>query len=481
MKRERANNMRILRLQGSNIKKINVIDITPNKYMNRITGGNGSGKTSTLDLIEWGMVGGKNIPSAPVRRGAVNAKIRIEMGETNTEVVLTRQFFEGSAKRAGRLTIEQKAGADATEFQDKRKKLSTPDELEDALLKQVSFDPLEFLRMEPKKQYHVLRRISTPDIDMDALDEKIQAHFDERTVAKRKRDELEAQRNAIQVPEGLPTEPKDVTAMVAELAQASDYNAAIEREKRRREDEFRELKQIERGMAERTAQIEKLTEEIARLVGLNAADLKAITTRGDALKTLEPLTEPKDSGVLAEQIEQARTINRAIERGQIRAQINTEYVAANTAWEELDAAVKEGERRKKEAIAHAKYPVDGLGFGNQEVMYNNLPFDQASNAEQIRVSAAIGMATNSKVRVMRIKDGSLLDDDSLAIIAEMAQEKDFQVWLECVDTSGEVGIYLEDGEVKTVNDEPLDKPPVLTATANKKASAKKSKKIAAKE
>ena len=41
-----------------------------------------------------------------------------------------------------RLVIEQKPGADATEFQDKRKKVLTPDELEDALLKQVSFDPL---------------------------------------------------------------------------------------------------------------------------------------------------------------------------------------------------------------------------------------------------------------------------------------------------------------------------------------------------
>ena len=258
--------MRIIRFQASNIKRIKVVEIEANKYINRISGGNGSGKTSTLDCIEWGMVGGKNIPTRPVRTGAVRANIKIEMGETETEVTLTRQFFEGSAKRAGRLMIEQKPGADASEFQDKRKKLTTPDELEDALLKQVSFDPLEFLRMEAKKQYHVLRRISTPDIDMDALDEKIQADFDERTVAKRKRDELEAQRNAILVPEGLSMEPRDVTAMVAELAQASDYNAAIEREKRKREDEFRELQQLQRNIDERTDRVQKLTEEIARLI-----------------------------------------------------------------------------------------------------------------------------------------------------------------------------------------------------------------------
>jgi DNA repair exonuclease SbcCD ATPase subunit len=452
--------LRILKLQASNIKRISVIEIDANRYVNRISGANGSGKTSVLDAIEWGLVGGKNVPSQPVRRGAVNAKIKIDMGETTSEVVLTRQFYEGSAKRAGRLMIEQKPGADATEFQDKRKKVLTPDELEDALLKQVSFDPLEFLRMEAKKQYHVLRRISTPDIDMDALDATIQENFDQRTVAGRKRDQLEASRNSILVPEGLPMEPKDVTAMVAELAQAGNHNTALEREAQRR--------------ARINEEIKTSLETVQRL----QKELLAAEAAYESLKiipgTWEPLAEPKDAEALAEHIEEARTINRAIERGQLRAKIDKEFIEADAEWTTLDLAVKEGERRKKEAIAHAHYPVDGLGFGNQEVMYNGFPFDQASNAEQIRVSAAIGMTTNSKVRVMRIRDGSLLDNDSLAIIAEMAHKHDFQVWIETVSETGTVGIYLEDGEVKAVNDEPLDKPPMLAAApAKKKASKKK--------
>jgi AAA domain len=462
--------VRIIKLQGSNIKKIKLIDITPNKYVNRVSGANGSGKTSLLDMIEWGLVGGKNVPSQPVRRGAVNGRIKIDMGETDTEVVLNRQFYEGSAKRAGRLHIEQKPGADASEFQDKRKKATTPDELEDALLKQVSFDPLEFKRMEAKKQYHVLRRISTPDIDLDALDEKIQADFDERTVAKRKRDELEAQRNAIQVPEGLPTEPKDVTAMVAELAQVSSYNREIDRQSREREDFARDHAEANNRTQQKHKRLLDLQEEMLRLSREISSEEEESSSRTQQMNAWKPLAEPRDAEALAAQIEEARTINRAIERGQIRAKIDTEYIAANEIWETLDAAVKEGERRKKEAIAHAHYPVEGLGFGNQEVMYNGLPFDQASDAEQIKVSAAIGMASNRKVRVMRIKDGSLLDENSLAVLAEMAHEKDFQVWIECVDTTGTVGLYMEDGEVKAVNDEPLDKP---AATAPKKKTSKK--------
>jgi hypothetical protein len=52
--------------------------------------------------------------------------------------------------------------------------------------------------------------------------------------------------------------------------------------------------------------------------------------------------------------------------------------------------------------------------------------------------------------------------------------KDFQLFVEVVDTSGDVGVYLEEGEVKAVNDEPEpqhggdDKP-----VAKKKTKARK--------
>jgi hypothetical protein len=81
------------------------------------------------------------------------------------------------------------------------------------------------------------------------------------------------------------------------------------------------------------------------------------------------------------------------------------------------------------------------------VTYRGLPFDQASSAEQLRVSVAIAMAAHPKLRVLRIKDGSLLDERSLAMLEEMAEAADYQVWVERVDTSGAVGIVMEDGAI----------------------------------
>jgi len=78
------------------------------------------------------------------------------------------------------------------------------------------------------------------------------------------------------------------------------------------------------------------------------------------------------------------------------------------------------EVQKREAVASAKLPVDGIEFGDGEIMFKGVPFSQASDAERLTVSIAIAMAMNPKLRVIRVRDGSLLDDGSMAILAQMA-------------------------------------------------------------
>ena len=77
--------------------------------------------------------------------------------------------------------------------------------------------------------------------------------------------------------------------------------------------------------------------------------------------------------------------------------------------------------------------------------FNALPEQEA--AERLRTSTAIAMAKNPKVRVILIRDGSLLDSDNMAVITDLANAHDFQVWIERVDESGEVGVVIEDGQV----------------------------------
>jgi hypothetical protein len=41
------------------------------------------------------------------------------------------------------------------------------------------------------------------------------------------------------------------------------------------------------------------------------------------------------------------------------------------------------------------------------------------------------------------------------MIAEMAKAQDYQVWVERVDTSGKIGVVIEDGQVVAVDGEPV--------------------------
>ena len=113
--------------------------------------------------------------------------------------------------------------------------------------------------------------------------------------------------------------------------------------------------------------------------------------------------------------------------------------------------MEERTKTKEDAIASAKMPIDGLSLSGGQVVLNGIPFDQSSSAEQLRTSVAIAMAANPKLKVIRIKDGSLLDEDGLKIIEGLASGNGYQVWIETVNTSGKIGIYMEDGAVAHVN------------------------------
>jgi hypothetical protein len=87
-------------------------------------------------------------------------------------------------------------------------------------------------------------------------------------------------------------------------------------------------------------------------------------------------------------------------------------------------------------------------------LYRGFPFEQASSAEQLRVSAAIGMALNPELKVMLIRDGSLLDAESLRLLSELAERADHQIWIERVSTGEEVSVVIEDGLVAGRGEQP---------------------------
>jgi hypothetical protein len=93
-------------------------------------------------------------------------------------------------------------------------------------------------------------------------------------------------------------------------------------------------------------------------------------------------------------------------------------------------------------------PIEGLALNEEGVTFNDLPFSQCSSAEQLRISVAMGLALNPKLKVLLIRDGSLLDEESMKALAEQAAAADAQVWLERVGDKDKCAVIIEDGAVK---------------------------------
>jgi hypothetical protein len=182
------------------------------------------------------------------------------------------------------------------------------------------------------------------------------------------------------------------------------------------------------------------------LEGLKAAQQAA----QKALEALAPV-DPEAGKALQDRLEKSQEVNRQVDMAEALEVNMTEKRDALTKEtaesERLTVTMEERTKIKTAAIAAAKMPIDGLSLESGRVMFNGIPLDQGSSAEQLRVSTAIAMSSNPELRVIRIKDGSLLDPDGMAMVKEMAKENDFQIWIERVADNDPIAVVIEDGSV----------------------------------
>ncbi|PYF04989.1 AAA domain-containing protein [Rhodopseudomonas faecalis] len=425
--------MKIVGLIAENVKKLTAVEIAPSGAVIEVTGKNGNGKTSVLDAIWWALAGAKHIQAAPIRRGADSARIRLDLGE----IKVTRKFErKGDDDFTTSLIVENAAGNRAP----------SPQKVLDDLVGALTFDPLEFANADAQTQWRMIRDLM-PEIDFDGVDKANKEDFAARTDLNRQAKTLRAQAAGIEAPIGTPKQPIDEAALVAELEAAGQHNAEVAQRRARREQAKTDIAQAEVTADARRKEAADLLEHVKELnaqADRYAADAASMRAK---LEAAPPLPDPIDTAALVEQIATAKRTNAHVAARQRHAELLEQATGIEAQAQALTAAMD----RRKEAlaaqIAAAQLPVPGLSFDDGAVLLNGLPFDQASTAEQLRTSIAIAMRMNPKLRVLRIRHGNDLDDDSMAILAEMVEGADYQCWVEKINASGKSFVVIENGEV----------------------------------
>lgn len=399
--------MRIVELSSENFKRLRLVEITPKGNVVTISGRNASGKSSVMDSIMVALGGLAGAPETPIRHGAIGANIRLDLGS----LVVTRSFTpKGSSLRV------EAANGD---------KLTSPQAVLDKLMGALSFDPLEFTRLKAREQFDRLRALVDLEIDLDAIAVADKADAEKRTELNR---DIKAYKSHIEgfgpIREDLPAEKLSAASISAEIQSAHKQNA--------------ERQAVVDANGRHHESVASLKAQIAQLM----AHLLAKENEGVSVPPA-----PVDVDALVAKMSEIETINTAIEGRNAAAKMRADLAASEAQHAASTRATAQREDTKREALAKAKMPVAGLGLSDGLVTFNGVPLSQSSTAEQLRVSVAIAMAANPELRVLRIMEGSLLDDASMAMIASLADTNDYHVWVEVVSNGEAVGIVIEDGMV----------------------------------
>ena len=371
----------------------------------------------------------------PIREGAEHADIDLDL----SEIEIKRTFTDNETHY---LTVRLK--------DDARTKVTSPQAFLDKLVGKLSFDPLAFMRMEGKDQRGTLFRLD-PGLEQNltALDAEYATSFAERTGVNRASSSSRGLAKMTPPAADLPETEISAADLLKAIQAAQDARLANATQRQQLETLRTEAKTAKQDLEKLDREIAEVETRLANLRQDREKKQQAYETVVDrgtrTAAQVATLVDP-DLTSLQEQLANLEQRNDAIRGGQKYRMQRMEAEGLQAKSDALTARLAEIEATKATALQTATFPVVGLGFSEDGVTFNGKPFQQAASSEQLRVSLAIAMALNPEIRVIRISDGSLLDEESMALIREMVREKDFQIWIEVV--SDNVGIIIEDGVVR---------------------------------
>lgn len=422
--------LQIVQLTVENIKRVKALTIRGSDVV-VLTGRNAQGKTSVLDSI-WLALGGGTAKrdtkiTSPIREGETEARVQIDLGE----LVVTRYWKSGADDVTTSLVVE---GADGSRF-------PSPQAVLDALIGHAGFDPLAFTRLSDRDQVAALaERVELP-FDPMVYDVETTRLFDERTGVSRDVKKAEA------ALEAMPRYPNSGTVKVDIGTLIAERDALM-------------LSRTERATL-RTWISDTIDEHLRRLAQLKDAEDRVTNLRDEAARLaadaateqsrLDGKPEPDWTrlDIIDEALKDVGAANEQIDANARAATFRDHLAGLRSQEDGLTAQIDQRRNDKKAALAAAVFPVDDLGFDDGVVIYKGVPFKQASAAEQVEVSTGIAMAGNPRLRVITIRDASLLDSEHMQVIESMAAAKGYQLWLERVDESGKMGVVIEDGQVQS--------------------------------
>lgn len=398
----------IIGFHAENVKRLTLVDLKLEPTGAVIIGGqNEAGKSSIIDAVMYAFGGAASMPEKPVRDGRKEAVIELE-----TQSLKIKRTIKPDGSTRVEITGKDGLG------------LGTGQAVADCLFSELTFDPLRFLQLKPVQQVEALRQMT--GLDFAAQDAKHAELYDKRRQINADHERAKLKLTSIgEIPKDTPDAEQDPVALSAAVEKATSLHIL-------RAEIIRKAGELKLGLA-----------RFAQGVGfvVHATDEKALDYFINGLRMGPDVDQARTA------LANAEATNRHVRNKKARNELALEVARLEKESKNLTYAMDEIEAAKQKATAEAKLPLPGLTFAADRLLYQNLPFDQASYAVRLKVSFSMAMAMNPKLRICLIRDGAMLDDKNRAALVQMAKDAGAQVWLEIVGEKGAT-LVMEDGAVK---------------------------------
>jgi len=451
--------MKLASFEIENFKRINFVSYSIDPKTNDliITGENEQGKSATLEGLYAGFAGisSKEVPQ-PIKEGEDKATINMLITDDGDKPLYVIQRI--ITEKTERLVVSSPEGA----------QYPTPQALLATIYDKATIDVSAFLNLDAKKQFEQLKDIVKIKLDFDKLAEERKEIYDERTAANSRLKDLKGELAGIELPpeDEIPKERIDVAAQLKLQTAAQEKIRVNNAERDSLPIMVRNLAGEEEALEELQEELKSLLEDIEKQKKDVEINKTAVKEKEEAVKKLE---DP-DIAAINSTISDAQRINAIIDNVEEHKELEKRIGKGEELIAEKTEGIKAKDKIKEDALKAAKFPVKGLSFSDDGILYKGIPFTQASSEEKIQVALAIGMSKKPKVQLILIRDASLLDKKNLKVVQEFAKKTGFLVIMERVDDESPTSIVIQDGYMLDKKGEKL-LPPEQKPKKNSKKKA----------
>lgn len=434
--------MTIKRLELRNFQAIKdfTADFSGDIYL--VKGENEVGKSTILKSIVCLLTGERD---AVLRNGEKNGFAKMIIGGDGKEYTVELRFTENDPR--GTISIKAKDGMRSTNVSMLR-----------TILNYRNFDAEEFARWSEtaegrRKQIQVVMGLMPPEIanrikTIDA--EVLQTKESRKAVnANVKYKETELESIKAQLSDGdieTYTEPIDLTVLMQESNKAAEQRAKAENVKMQMASLESELANIPKERERLAADLERAKKAYEDTKAFYNRSIENVAAQENEIKDKigkaeqwlsEYDAQPKEDA--AEKLAAAQNHNAKCNIVKMFHAKQTEVDAERTKADKLNADLDAYAKERAELVAAAKFPIDGLSFGEDGLTLNDVPFvvGKVSDSQIMEVAAKLVIASNPTVNIFRIGRGESLGAKRLQSIVNLAKENGFQGFIEQVERGQE--------------------------------------------